>query len=73
MYNRAEIECFLYHKLKEEDVYAIISALLKTGRVQRLDPTLMFSDEVSSISPRQEPPVLEGTPVSEIIIEQRRA
>ena len=50
----------------------IISVSLETGRARPLDPTLLPPDEASSDSPRQEPPVLDGSLVSEIIIEQRK-
>ena len=50
----------------------LISALLETGHVRSLDPALVTPYEQSPSSARQEPPVLDGPPVSEIIIEQRR-
>ena len=50
----------------------VISTLLATGRVHPLDPTLVSPYESDSSSSRQEPPTLDGPPVSEVIIEQRR-
>lgn len=46
----------------------VIQALLRTGRVHHLAPLI----EDKSPSSRQPPPTLSGTPVSELIIAQRR-
>ena len=50
----------------------VVSVLLETGRVRSLDPDLVAPYESDSSPSRQEPPTLDGPPVSEIIIEQRR-
>jgi hypothetical protein len=52
---------------------AVLSALLETGRVRPLNPALVAPYEPSPPPPRQEPPTLDGPPVSEIIIAQRRS
>lgn len=50
---------------------AVVAALLETGRVRPLDSSLVAPYEPAPPPPRQEPPALEGPPVSEIIIAQR--
>ena len=49
---------------------AVVQALLSTGRVRHLSTPLMA--EVPADVARQAPPTLPGTPVSEIIVAQRR-
>ena len=50
----------------------VVSLLMETGRVHSLDPSLVAPYEPDPSPSRQEPPTLDGPPVSEIIIEQRR-
>ena len=48
----------------------VIQALLKTDRIRHLSAKLVESNGADA--ERQEPPVLPGPPVSEILIAQRR-
>ena len=48
----------------------VVQALLGTGRVRHLSAELVGEREPRA--PRQDPPVLPGPPVSEILIAQRR-
>ncbi|HOT92832.1 MAG TPA: hypothetical protein PLJ78_08205 [Anaerolineae bacterium] len=48
----------------------VVHALLSTGRIQHLHPTLVAEEPAEYVY--QTPPTLPGTPVSDIIIAQRR-
>ena len=50
---------------------AVVAALAETDHVRPLDSNFVAPYEPDPPSPRQEPPALEGPPVSEIIIAQR--
>ncbi len=48
----------------------VARVLLSTGRIQRLQPTLVAEEPGEYVY--QAPPTLPGTPVSDILITQRR-
>jgi len=66
---RLGLEMLPQQTRSQENTAQVIQVLLRTGRIQHLPA---IPSEVKAAAQRQTPPTLPGTPVSEILVAQRR-